>query len=951
MQRNLRTLLTIAGFVLLAHKSHAQLIITPQSNGLMLAQKLVGEGVSISNVVLTADSRGSAFFNNRGGTNIGIDSGIVLTNGRAQTIGSSIGMSGDGFTEAADAEVSLEQYDILDYSGDADLAALLNIPANETHDASILEFDFVPLGDSIKFRYVFSSDEYPTYACPDPGGLNYNDAFAFFISGPGISGTRNIALIPGTNAPVTINNINDQPCAVYPQYYVYNEDNVNFTHNGHTKVFTAMERVQPCQTYHLKLVIADVVDGSLDSGVFLEAKSLNSNAIQLTNLTQVDPVTNISYLVEGCATGAIKFKRQLATASSQTIGLAYSGTAINGTDVQLLPSSITIPPNETEVLLNIFPIMDLVPEGIEMLKIYTLAPCATGITPIDSAEIQIRDYDILGLTPDTATVCRNSPVQLLATSGYTTYTWAPNSTLSSLSVPNPVAMPTASHTTYYCTATVGTCNARDSVYLRLKDVELLGKTDLVCQNGTSGQIRVSPGAEWPHPLLFSINNGPTQTDSTFSNLSAGDYTIRVLDASGCLDSIRVTLTQPATTISATITPTAATCSGTADGQLLITPAGGTLPYLYSINNGVNYQASNIFNVGTGNYLIKVKDANGCNVSTSQTITLNNDLVVEAGDPKTICEGSSIDLAAVSNGTAFSWTPSNTLTNAGTISPTAHPVTTTKYYVLATKGICSHTDSVVVNVHPAPVPNAGSDITICYGASTDLNGSGGATYSWSPATYLVSTAQNNTQVVKPLNDITYYLSVTDANGCVSLKNDTVNISVTPAVKMFAGHDTVVAMNQPLQLHAIEIGNSDVISYSWSPVTGLNNSLTANPVMTLDHDITYIVTGRTSANCEGSDDIFIKVYKGPEIYVPKAFTPNGDGLNDLLSVQAVGMKEYHYFSVFNRWGQKIFSTSNFSKGWDGKLSGALQGNGNYIWIAEAVDFLGNVIRRKGSVLLLR
>jgi hypothetical protein len=237
-------------------------------------------------------------------------------------------MDGNGVTPAyitqsgTGAFADLQHFPLTVFSGDADLATLIGVPKEDTHDACVLEFDFVPLGDTIKFNYVFSSEEYPEFAC-----AGFNDAFAFFISGPGITGLKNIAIVPGTNDPVTIDNINDvSGCGIYPQHYISNQPNVLFTHNGHTRIFTAVSQVQPCQTYHLKLVIADVGDGSYDSGVFLEAKSLSSNAIGLQNLTQTDNQGN-SYLVEGCATGAFRIKRPYLSPNPLVVNLSYGGTA------------------------------------------------------------------------------------------------------------------------------------------------------------------------------------------------------------------------------------------------------------------------------------------------------------------------------------------------------------------------------------------------------------------------------------------------------------------------------------------------------------------------------------------------------------------------------------------------------------------------------------------------
>ena len=634
----------------------SQLQITSANVPAQLAQKLVGPGVIISNISFTGDLQMTGFFNNISGTNIGIDSGIVLTNGRAKSRPGIIGMDGDGVTQAQNT-LADNQWNL---PGDADLAADIGFPVSELHDACVLEFDFVPLGDSIKFNYVFSSEEYPDYVCL------FNDAFAFFISGPGIAGLKNIALIPGTTDPVTINNINDQPpCTpsanVYPQYYVPNYTNVNFTHNGHTTILTALARVQPCETYHIKLVISDVSDAQFDSGVFLEAGSLTSNAIGMTNLTQTDPSGN-SYLVEGCATGAFEIRRPRKEPSPLIVSLSYGGTATNGVDVQLLPSTVTIPANDSLVVVNVIPIIDGLPEGIEDLVVYALAGCAAGL-PTDSTIIQIRDYDILSLTPDTAAICRNSSIQLIASTGYSIYQWDPDPTLSSTIIRDPIASPVNSGTTYICTAIEGTCNAKDSVFVKLKDLEFTSKQDVNCSGASTGNIKVTGGWEWTQPVEFSIDGVNWQPDSSFYNLPVGVYWVRIRDAV-CTDSISVTINQafPDLLIS-NIAITDVTCTGGgSDGVLNITATGGSNPVLYSVD-GTNFQASNLFNLPVGIYPVTIKDNNGCTNSQSATITLNNIVTLDASGDTTICEGISYLIPASSNADAIAWTPSASLDNS------------------------------------------------------------------------------------------------------------------------------------------------------------------------------------------------------------------------------------------------------------------------------------------------
>lgn len=915
-----------------------QLVITSQANAQALAQRLVGNGVNISNVVLKADIRSTGFFNNISGTNIGIDSGIVLSSGIVKSGRGITGIDGNGTTQASNILAN----NLLNFPGDADLSALVG---NTTNDACVLEFDFVPLGDSIKFNYVFGSEEYPDFACS-----NYNDAFAFFITGPGFPTLTNIALIPGSTAPVTIKNINDQFCAVYPQFFVANYTNTFFNYNGHTKVFTALAQVQPCQTYHLKLVIADVFDKEYDSGVFLQAKSLSSNAVALENTTQIDQQNN-SYLVEGCSTGSFKIKRPEQGFSPLLVTLSYGGTAINGVDVQLLPNTITIPPGQNEVVVNVVPIVDNIPEGIEFLKVYALAGC-NAATPSDSTVIQIRDYDTLGIFPDTAIICKRSSIQLLASAGYTTYQWDANPTLNNLAIRNPIATPTTNNTTYYCTSTEGTCHGRDSSFLIWKELSFVSKKDIDCKGSSTGQIKVTGGTLWAKPVQYAIDNGAYQDDSTFSNLPVGTYSVKIKDATNCIDSISVTLTQvfPDLTI-ANFTSTPASCSGNADGTATIIVSGGNAPYLFS-SDGVNFQNNNVLNFSRGNYLVTVKDNSNCQATQNINIPLNNTVTLDAGKDTTICESKTVQLNALSNAASFVWTPSATLNNSISQNPIASNVINTKYFVTGTTGICTQIDSVTVFINPAPTANAGTSSTICFGQDVQLNGSGGIAFLWSPANYLDNAAiASPTAKQLPAGSNTYFLSVKDANGCVSLKKDTVKITVTPPAVVFAGRDTSLATGQPLPLLAIDVNNAGFTLYTWSPQYGLDNPNIANPNTVLDRDMEYIVKASTAVGCKGSDTIKITVFKGPEIYVPNAFTPNGDGLNDILKVKAVGFRAFHYFRIFNRWGNMIFTTTDPINGWDGTIRGTKQPNGVYVWIAEAIDYRGNLVQRKGTSMIIR
>lgn len=164
--------------------------------------------------------------------------------------------------------------------------------------------------------------------------------------------------------------------------------------------------------------------------------------------------------------------------------------------------------------------------------------------------------------------------------------------------------------------------------------------------------------------------------------------------------------------------------------------------------------------------------------------------------------------------------------------------------------------------------------------------------------------------------------------------------------FAGNDTIAAAGQAVQLNA-----SGGLSYTWSPSTGLSNTAIPNPVAVLSATQIYTLKAFTPEGCESYDEIKIEIYKGPDIYLPTAFTPNDDGLNDIFRGKPVGIKEFRYLKVYNRWGQEIFSTTDYHIGWDGSWKGAKQSNGIFVVMASGVDFRGKLINKKSTVMLIR
>lgn len=354
-------------------------------------------------------------------------------------------------------------------------------------------------------------------------------------------------------------------------------------------------------------------------------------------------------------------------------------------------------------------------------------------------------------------------------------------------------------------------------------------------------------------------------------------------------------------------------------------------------------------ISTTTYYVTLND-NGCINNDSVRVRVVNSVTLRAINDTTICQGDAIQLGATSDGLQFSWTPVANLNNPNIINPIAITNTTTTYTVVATIGGCTATDQVVVKTVPYPGSNAGPNQTICYNTSTQLNGSiVGIRFEWQPKTYL-----NNPNILNPIasppRTTQYILLSYDTLGCPKPGRDTIVVNVQPKVLAFAGRDTTVVVNQPLFFHG-----SGGVSYQWSPATGLSNTTIANPVGVYNSSIDsvrYKLVVRDAIGCPDSAYVTVRVFKtNPSIFVPTAFTPNGDGLNDAVRPIAVGIRRINYFSIYNRWGQLVFTTTVNKQGWDGKINGKLQDSNVFVWMVSAEDYEGRPIFQKGTVALIR
>jgi gliding motility-associated-like protein len=197
-----------------------------------------------------------------------------------------------------------------------------------------------------------------------------------------------------------------------------------------------------------------------------------------------------------------------------------------------------------------------------------------------------------------------------------------------------------------------------------------------------------------------------------------------------------------------------------------------------------------------------------------------------------------------------------------------------------------------------------------------------------------------------------LTAVPANNCV-IKDSLFSFHFVPLhlnnVTVYAGADTTIFYNLPFQLNAT--GTPATGNYVWSPAADLNNPFIVNPVALLKKDALYTVTITDENGCTASDNIFIKVFGNPEVYVPNSFTPNGDGKNDVLKPLGFGLKKILYFKIFNRYGQLVFETNNLGTGWDGIFKGKAQPSGTYTYMVKVINYRDWPVEQKGTVILIR
>ena len=352
----------------------------------------------------------------------------------------------------------------------------------------------------------------------------------------------------------------------------------------------------------------------------------------------------------------------------------------------------------------------------------------------------------------------------------------------------------------------------------------------------------------------------------------------------------------------------------------------------------------------------VANSRGCLSDTiSQTINVQAKPVAKFGYLSQLCSVDPVqfnDSSFVSGGTISNW---YWLYNGAVFSNLQNPllaftVGTHQVGLIAESlsGCLSDTVFKTFSINTKPLismsfANACKNTPVSFSAA-EITSTGMVNWNWSFGDGASGTGISTQHVYIQNGSFPVSLQANSAAGCSS--NLLIKNIIIYGTNAYAGQDTIAAAGQPVQLHA-----SGGLSYLWSPGGYLNDAGIANPIAILSATQSFRLKAFTPEGCESYDTVIVKIYKGPDIYLPNAFTPNDDGLNDLLRGIPVGLQQFNWLRIFNRYGQEIFSTTDYHKGWDGKWKGQKQDNGVYVVIASGIDFRGNPINKKAAVMLIR
>ena len=627
----MKILTAIVLVVGLCTTSFGQITIDPSPTVVdLVTNTLIGPGLVTSNITYTGANGQIGFFD-ANGSNIGLDSGVVMSSGNVINIAPPANPNTD-----------------LSGPGDADvLATAQSVTSNpsagsitSTHDAAVLEFDFVPNGDVVVFRFVFASEEYTTYI-----NTQFNDAFGFYISGANPAGGNynvdNLALVPGTTEPITISTIYPNlPGATGLNQQYYGPAPIGHSFNGFTIPIEIRFDVICDSTYHFKFAVADCQDGILDTGVFLEGGSFQAVPVDLSLETNIDAsLFGDSVIFEGCGVDAdfVFTRPSCQSGDSLWVEVNVGGIATNGVDYSTIPDSVLFLPGQTETIVPFSAFQDGVFEGYEDVVVTVTSILPSGDTIVTTGIIWLFDQpNVSVFAHDTAVYCLQDSIDILAVGSdgvpAYTYTWNTSSdTINTITVPANVN----GTIDYYVTVT-DMCGFTDNDTLTVIVNQTLAIDDLIqypasacLPDGAVSAIVSGVTDAIAQPLYHWENQGNTASiDATvWQDIPSGWYYFTVTDdVCSESDSIFVEMTQP---------PIA---------QFSASVTSGCDPVNVTFSNSSQNASTYLWDFGNGNTI----NANDLS-NQSQTFNFNSQVMLVAYDANSCSDTAYVNISLITCG--------------------------------------------------------------------------------------------------------------------------------------------------------------------------------------------------------------------------------------------------------------------------------------------------------------
>jgi gliding motility-associated-like protein len=777
-----KLLLFILPFLFFTTINFAQITVTNSAVANTLVAKLVGTGVSYSNPTLTCASNGAGFFVSTNAM-LGIDSGIVLTTGYAKDNAAIVGVNNFATTFASEDR----NFNV----GDADLYNLAytyntSLSSTDINDVCKLEFDFIPQGDTIRFKYKFGSEEYPDYVCSE-----YNDYFAFFITGtPGYPTPKNLALVPGTNIPVTINSINNgvvggasgnalSYCtnmgagSPFTGYYQNTSTSNTVVYNGTTVLLESKAAVTPCSTYHMKFLVADILDHIFDSGVFLKSGSFKSDGILFDSIHSPTALPiGWPYSTEGCNSDTIYVKRALPKPFAQIVYITLGGTAINGVDYISIPATVTIPANDTIAKIVVTPILDGLVEATETLTIGLSSSNCTSIFS-DTMTLLINEFPAFSVT-DNDTICIGQTKTLSTNLAFAntdiTFKWLPFNIIG-----NTINITPLSTGTYTVSGRYPGCPNRDStVKINVANIPSIyaGIDTNICI-GSSYTINAFGNTTAPYPITYNWSPAATLSNNNLlttiaTPLATTAYTITATNSAGCTKTATIAINaRPSFIINNTISPV--NCANT-NGTITVSNTASplNLSYILTPNNDTN--TNGIFANLTGNqtYTVSATSTNYCNTSTAIFVSgVTPVLITNFNKTNITCFGlgnGNVNITASGVGIInYVLQPNNITNTLGAFASLSFGT----YTIIATDAANCFTSTIFTIAQPnlLSMLNISGSATLCNGANngniTAMANGGTGLLSY---LLLPNNTSNNAGTFSSLTANSYTVVATDINGC-------------------------------------------------------------------------------------------------------------------------------------------------------------------------------------------